>query len=110
MHEVVVLVDGVGDGGQVDDGVAPLESFEERVVVVGRVGGAHLRVGRRGVRIFMGAVDLDSGVALVGAQLDNFLAHGAAGSGDGDLHGGGEEAGGNEHKIGLMTVDWVVCG
>ncbi len=41
----VQLVDGVGDGGKVDESVAALESFEKGVVVVRYVGYSDLTVG-----------------------------------------------------------------
>lgn len=86
----VVLVDGVGEGGEVDDGVAAAEGVERVVVGVGRVGGAHFRV--RGPVVFLvGSVDLDGVVAGVRAGFHDLSSNCASSSCDCDLHGGDAE-------------------
>ena len=89
----VVLVNGVGDGRQVDHGVAALEDGEGRVVVAGDVGGAHLCVGRV-VFFCVGSVDLDGVVACFGAELDDLLTDCTAGACNGNLH----------HALGLVVI------
>ena len=96
VHVAVGLALGVRDRRQVDHGVAALEGGHRRVVVGRRVRRPHLRVGRLAVVVLGRAVDLHRGVALLGAQLHDFAADGAAGACDGDLHsdrgGGGKGA------------------
>ena len=84
MDDVVFAIDRIGNGGEVDDGIAAFEGGESLCVVCD-VGNADFRVGNVEFTI-VHAVYLYSVVAIVSADLDDLLADCASGAGDCNLH------------------------